>query len=146
MPKANKRELTNAIKQQKIQEEVDRIVAERLPAEADRALADEVKKATDREMQIQTESAQNKAEVEARKAMEGQLLMTQAQKDQQVAKARQQAAAQVAANRPKIEASMRDKLQPAVEATVRVELTKRVRVRRWPPTCPLRPPPKISSG
>ena len=120
-------ELTNAIKQQKIQEEVDRIVAERLPAEADRALADEVKKATDREVQIQTESAQNKAEVEARKAMEGQLMMTQAQKDQQVAKARQQAAAEVAANRPKIEASMREKLQPAVEATVRVELTNRVR-------------------
>jgi D-aminopeptidase len=53
--------------------------------------------------------------------------MTQEQKDQQVVKARRQAAAEVAANRPRIEASMREKLEPAVEATVRVELTNRVR-------------------
>lgn len=125
--KKKQEQMAESVKQQKIQEEVDKIVAERLPAEVEKALADEVKKATDHEIQIQTEAAQNKAEAQARKQMEGQLLMTQAQKDQQVAKARQQAAAQVAANRPKIEAQMAEKLRPAVEATVRVELTRRVR-------------------
>ncbi len=121
------KEAEAAYKQQEIQKEVDKIVAERLPTEVEKALADEVQKATDEQMRIQTELAQNKAEVQARKQMEGQILMTQAQKDQQVAKARQQAAAQVAANRPAIETQMREKLRPAVEATVRAELTERVR-------------------
>jgi ABC-type multidrug transport system ATPase subunit/pSer/pThr/pTyr-binding forkhead associated (FHA) protein len=125
--KKQRDEAVEAIKQQKIQKEVDKIVAERLPAEVEKALADEVRKATDQAIQAQTEAAQNKAEAEARKQMEGQLIMTQAQKEQQVAQARQQAAAQVAANRPKIEAATRDKLRPSVEAAVRIELTRRVR-------------------
>jgi hypothetical protein len=120
-------EAAEAVKQQKIQKEVDKVVAERLPAEVEKALANEVEKATDQTIQVQTEAAQNKAEAEARKKMEGQLLMTQAQKEQQVAQARQQAAAQVVANRPRIEAEMRDKNRPAVEAAVRAELTRRVR-------------------
>lgn len=120
-------ELAEAVRQQKAQEEVDRIVAERLPAEVEKALADQVQAETDRQIKIQTELAKNKAEAQARKQMEGQLLMTQAQKDQQIAKARQQAAAQVEANRPKIEAEVRESMRPSIEATVRVRLTDAVR-------------------
>lgn len=125
--KAKQDELAEAIKLQKIQEQVDKIVAERLPGEVERVLEEEVQKATDHEIKTQTELAQNKAEAQARKQMEGQLLMPQAQKEQQVLRARQQAAAQVAANRPEIETEMRARLRPSVEATVRDELTRRVR-------------------
>lgn len=125
--KTQRDEMIEAIKEYRIQKEVDRVIAERLPGEVEKALADEVKKATDHEIEIQTEAAQNKAEAQAYKQMEGQLMMTPAQKEQQAARARQQAAAQVGANRLKIETEMRSKLRPAVEATVRAELTRRVR-------------------
>lgn len=125
--KAKQDELAEAIKSHEIQKQVDKIVAERLPGEVERVLEEEVQKATDQEIKTQTELAQNKAEAQARKQMEGQLLMSQAQKEQQVAQARQQAAAQVAANRPKIETEIRNRLRLSVEAAVRDELIRRVR-------------------
>ena len=135
--KARQEEAAVALRDKKIDQEIERVVGERLAGEVKKALDHAVSSETDRLMASETARAQDKAENEARKQMEGNVMISAAERERQVGLARQQAAAQVAQNRPKIEQEVRTKAEPGVKSAVELELRRQVRAeveKRAPPS------------
>ena len=125
--KAKQEEAASALRDKKIGDEAERVVRERLDGEVKRALDKTVAEETERAVARETAAAQDKAESEARKRMEGNIMIPAAERAHQVSLARQQAAAEVARNRPQLEREVRAKSEPAVRAAVEAELRKQVR-------------------
>lgn len=107
--------------QQTIREETERIVNERLEEETQKALAPAVEAETDRIVRSESESAQNKAEAEARRR--GGIFVT----EQDVRNARARAAKEVESRRPQIREQVRTQMEPQVRLQVREQLTNAVR-------------------
>ena len=134
--KTKQAEAAAALRDKKIGEEVDRLVRERLDGEVKQALDKTVADETVRTLARETSAAQDKAESEARKQMAGNIMISAAERERQVGLARQQAATQIAQNRPKIEQEVRAKAEPAVKSAVELELRKQIRAeveKRAPP-------------
>jgi ABC-type multidrug transport system ATPase subunit/pSer/pThr/pTyr-binding forkhead associated (FHA) protein len=115
----------------KVREEGDKAVAEQLEAKVQEELPGRVKAQTDQVVARETASAQDKAEAQARREMSKQLMPVPAdEQERQVKKARDQAAREVAAKRPEIEAQVRAEMEPVlrreIEQGIRDEVRRRV--------------------
>jgi ABC-type multidrug transport system ATPase subunit/pSer/pThr/pTyr-binding forkhead associated (FHA) protein len=115
----------------KVREEGDKAVAEQLEAKVEEELPGRVKTQTDEIVASETRSAQDKAEAQARREMSKQLMpVPAAEQERQVKKARDQAAREVAAKRPQIEAEVQGELEPIlrreIEQGIRDEVRQRV--------------------
>jgi len=108
----------------RIRAEADRAVTEQLDAQVRDQLDQVVKQKTDEIMARETRAAQDQAEAAARREMSKSLLpVPQARQDQEVARARNQAAQEVASKRPEVEAQVRAE----TEGPLRIEIEKRIR-------------------
>jgi ABC-type multidrug transport system ATPase subunit/pSer/pThr/pTyr-binding forkhead associated (FHA) protein len=115
----------------KVREEGDKAVAEQLEAKIQEELPERVKTQTDEILASETRSAQDRAEAQARREMSKQLMpVPAAEQERQVKKARDQAAREVAAKRPQIEAQVRAELEPIlrreIEQGIRDEVRRRL--------------------
>jgi ABC-type multidrug transport system ATPase subunit/pSer/pThr/pTyr-binding forkhead associated (FHA) protein len=113
----------------KVSEESDKAVAAQLDAKVQEQLPGVVKAETDAAVARETASAQDKAEAQARREMDKQVMVPAAEKERQVKKARDQAAREVAAKRPEIEAQVRAKAEPTLRTRIEQEIRDEVRRR-----------------
>jgi hypothetical protein len=115
-----------------IKKESEKAIAERLEAQVQEQLPKIVKEKTDQVIADETVKAQSEAEAAVLREMSKQLLQPPpAERDRQVAKARQQAAAEVTVRRPEIEAKVRAEaegpLRKEIAARIRAEVEAKVR-------------------
>ena len=124
--RAARNETTAAWREQKTNEEVERVVRERLDGEVKTALEKTVAEETDRILAEKVASAQRQAEEEVRQRFAGNTAVTAQELELQLGMARQRATVQLFQARPLIEQEVRAKAEVSVRASVEVELRKRV--------------------